>query len=117
MREEGLAEVIKEFAAGGRGVFGTCAGAILLAREVLNPAQDSLGILDITVTRNAYGRQMASDIFFEASKLGDVPIEMVFIRAPVIERVGVGVEILAEHAGRRRWCRRGMCWRLRFIRN
>jgi pyridoxal 5'-phosphate synthase pdxT subunit len=100
LREEGLHDAIQDFAAGGRGIFGTCAGAILLAREVLNPAQDSLGLLDMTVTRNAYGRQLASDIFFGASKLEDKPLEMVFIRAPVIERVGDDVEVLAEHTGK-----------------
>src|ERR1700728_1701546 len=64
LHEEGLYDEIKNFAARDKAVFGTCAGAILLAREVLNPAQDSLGILDMTVSRNAYGRQLASDIFF-----------------------------------------------------
>ncbi len=100
LQEEGLYEAIKKFAAEGRGVFGTCAGAILLAREVLNPAQESLGILDMSVLRNGYGRQVASDIFFGKSTLADAPLEMVFIRAPVIERVGEGMEILAEYAGK-----------------
>ena len=100
LQEEGLHEAIKKFVAEGRGVFGTCAGAILLATEVLHPAQDSLGILDMTVFRNGYGRQVASDIFFGDSKLADTPLEMVFIRAPIIERVGDGVEILAEYAGK-----------------
>jgi pyridoxal 5'-phosphate synthase pdxT subunit len=100
LQEEGLYEAIRQFAAEGGGVFGTCAGAILLAREVLNPPQDSLGVLDMTVLRNGYGRQMASDIFFGKSKLADAPLEMVFIRAPVIERVGASVEILAKYAGK-----------------
>jgi 5'-phosphate synthase pdxT subunit len=100
LQEEGLYDAIQKFAADGHGVFGTCAGAILLAREVLNPPQDSLGILDMSVLRNGYGRQMASDIFFGASKLADAPLEMVFIRAPVIERVGDGLEVLAEYAGK-----------------
>ncbi len=100
LREEGLYDAIQKFAAEGFGVFGTCAGAILLATEVLHPAQASLGILDMTVWRNGYGRQVASDIFFGDSKLADAPLEMVFIRAPVIERVGEGVKVLAEYAGK-----------------
>src|SRR5580693_9930586 len=100
LQEEGLFEAVKKFAADGGAVFGTCAGAILLAAEVKNPAQASLGLLDITVLRNAYGRQMASDVFFGSSKLTDAPMEMVFIRAPIIERVGAGVEVLAEYGGK-----------------
>jgi 5'-phosphate synthase pdxT subunit len=100
LQEEGLYEAIKKFAAEGRGVFGTCAGAILLATKVLHPAQDSLGLLDMTVFRNGYGRQVASDIFFGDSKLSDEPLEMVFIRAPIIERVGDGAETLAQYAGK-----------------
>ena len=100
LQEEGLFEAVKKFAADGRGVFGTCAGTILLATEVKNPAQASLGLLDMTVLRNAYGRQMASDVFFGSSKLTDVPLEMVFIRAPIIDRVGPGMEVLAEYGGK-----------------
>jgi pyridoxal 5'-phosphate synthase pdxT subunit len=73
--------------------FGTCAGAILLASEVENPKQTGLGALDITIRRNAYGRQVDSSIR-EGQFLND-PIEMVFIRAPKIERVGKGVEVVA----------------------
>ncbi len=73
--------------------FGTCAGCILLATNVENPMQTGLGALDITVRRNAYGRQIDSSIR-EGSFLGE-PIEMVFIRAPKIERVGEGVEVIA----------------------
>jgi pyridoxal 5'-phosphate synthase pdxT subunit len=97
LQEEGLFEAVKTFAADGGAIFGTCAGAILLATEVKNPAQASLGLLDMTVLRNAYGRQLASDVFFGASKLTDVPMEMVFIRAPVIDRIGPGVDVLAEY--------------------
>jgi pyridoxal 5'-phosphate synthase pdxT subunit len=100
LQEEGLFEAVKKFAADGRAVFGTCAGAILLATEVKNPAQASLGLLDMTVLRNGYGRQMASDVFFGSSKLTDVPLEMVFIRAPIIDQVGPGVEVLAEYGGK-----------------
>jgi pyridoxal 5'-phosphate synthase pdxT subunit len=78
--------------------FGTCAGAILLASEVENPRQRGLGAIDIGIRRNAYGRQVDSSIRegrFVDEKLGDSPIEMVFIRAPKIERVGQGVEVLA----------------------
>jgi len=77
--------------------FGTCAGAILLAAEVENPTQAGLGAIDIGIRRNAYGRQIDSSIregkFIE--KLAASPLEMVFIRAPKIERVGPGVEIIA----------------------
>jgi pyridoxal 5'-phosphate synthase pdxT subunit len=73
--------------------FGTCAGAILLANEVENPKQVGLGVLDIRIRRNAYGRQIDSSI--RTGKLGDSPLEMVFIRAPKIERVGPDVEVVA----------------------
>src|SRR6266705_204833 len=72
---------------------GTCAGAILLANEVENPKQTGLGALDIRIRRNAYGRQIDSSI--RTGKLGDSPLEMVFIRAPKIEHVGPGVEVVA----------------------
>jgi 5'-phosphate synthase pdxT subunit len=100
LQEEGLFDAVKQFAADGGAIFGTCAGAILLATQVNNPPQASLGLLDMTVLRNAYGRQLASDVFFGPSKLTDAPMEMVFIRAPVIDRVGPGVEVLAEHDGK-----------------
>src|SRR5246500_4391025 len=73
--------------------FGTCAGAILLAKEVENPNQSGLGALDVGIRRNAYGRQIDSSI--RQGKLGNTPIEMVFIRAPKIERIGPGVEVIA----------------------
>ncbi len=76
--------------------FGTCAGAILLAKQVENPHQPGLDALDITIRRNGYGRQIDSTIVEEPSTLGGDPLEMVFIRAPRIERVGVGVEVLAK---------------------
>lgn len=73
--------------------FGTCAGAILLAKEVTNPDQAGLGALDVSIRRNAYGRQLDSSI--REGQLGDSAIEMVFIRAPKFERLGPGVEVLA----------------------
>jgi 5'-phosphate synthase pdxT subunit len=100
LQEEGLADAIRQFVAKGRAVFGTCAGAILLARDVRNPSQPSLGLADLVVARNAYGRQVASEVRWEFSKLKPVPLEMVFIRAPIIEQVGPSVEVLAESAGR-----------------
>jgi 5'-phosphate synthase pdxT subunit len=88
--KEGFAK-LKEFVLA-KPTFGTCAGAILLARDVENPKQVGLGALDITVRRNAYGRQVDSSIR-EGKFLSD-PIEMVFIRAPKIERVGEGIEVI-----------------------
>jgi 5'-phosphate synthase pdxT subunit len=78
--------------------FGTCAGAILLASEVENPKQAGLGAIDIGIRRNAYGRQVDSSIRegqLMQEKLGDSSLEMVFIRAPKIERVGRGVVVMA----------------------
>jgi 5'-phosphate synthase pdxT subunit len=89
---------LEEFC-GSKPVFGTCAGAILLAREVINPAQRSLGLLDAVVERNAYGRQIDSAIVTAQTALAGGPLEMVFIRAPRIVSVGPGVEILAERDG------------------
>jgi 5'-phosphate synthase pdxT subunit len=89
--EEGFAK-LKEFVRV-KPTFGTCAGAIMLAKEVTNPDQPGLGALDIRIRRNAYGRQIDSSI--RTGKLGNSPIEMVFIRAPKIERMGSGVEVIA----------------------
>ncbi len=80
-------------------VFGTCAGAILLAREVRHPAQRSLGVLDAVVERNAYGRQIDSTILTEPTSLPGAPLEMVFIRAPRIAETGPSVEVLARRDG------------------
>jgi len=79
--------------------FATCAGCILLAREVLRPRQRSLGLLDATVERNAYGRQIDSTILTLPTELPGGPLEMVFIRSPRITRVGAGVEVLARRDG------------------
>jgi 5'-phosphate synthase pdxT subunit len=75
--------------------FGTCAGAILLASEVENPKQPGLGAIDIRIRRNAYGRQIDSSIREGKFLHPDSPLEMVFIRAPRIERVGPDVEVIA----------------------
>ena len=99
MEEEGLFDALKKFAADGGAFFGTCAGSILLAKQVHGPAQNSLALLDIAVLRNGYGRQLASDVHSGPSKLRKEPLEMVFIRAPIIESVGATVEVLAEDAG------------------
>ena len=107
LEEEGLSGAIQKFAAAGGAVFGTCAGAILLAREVQNPDQDSLKLLDMTILRNGYGRQLASDVVRGPSKLKKEPLEMVFIRGPIIVRTGPGVEILAEYAGKPALVQRG----------
>jgi len=76
--------------------FGTCAGCILLATDVSSPAQKSFAALDITVQRNAYGRQLDSTILTEPTTLPGGPLEMVFIRAPRIDRTGPAVEVLAS---------------------
>lgn len=100
LQEEGLFKAIRDFAADGGAIFGTCAGAILLATEVKNPPQESLGLLEMTVLRNAYGRQIASDVVSGSSTLKKEPLEMVFIRGPIIECVGPSVEVLATYAGK-----------------
>src|SRR5438132_8908338 len=89
---------LEKFHSAGKPIFGTCAGLIILAREVESPKQFSLGLIDVTVERNAYGRQRES---FEASgtvrlDTGPIQLETVFISAPRIRRVGPGVEALAE---------------------
>lgn len=94
----GFFEVLKKFVHQ-TPTFGTCAGAILLANRVESPAQRSLGALDITVERNAYGRQIDSTILSSDTTLPGGPLEMVFIRAPRIKQTGPGVETLASRAG------------------
>lgn len=101
MTEWGLDRAITAFHEKGRPIFGTCAGLILLARDVEGPQQPSLGLIDVGVERNAYGRQRES---FEASGVATLdgrprPIEMVFIRAPRIRRTGASVETLACYDG------------------
>jgi 5'-phosphate synthase pdxT subunit len=97
--EEGLDKSLAEHAAKGGAIFGTCAGAILLARDVQNPKQESLGLADISVIRNGYGRQLASEVRHGATEISPEPIEMVFIRAPIIDRVGPDTQVLAKSEG------------------
>jgi 5'-phosphate synthase pdxT subunit len=94
----GLLESLRHFV-NEKPTFGTCAGCILLARNVTNPPQASLGAIDISVERNAYGRQIDSAIKVGETKLPGGPLEMVYIRAPRISQVGAGVEVLAERDG------------------
>lgn len=98
--ERHLEPAILDLAQSGRPILGTCAGAILLARQVSHPEQPSFGLIDIAIERNAYGRQV--DSFIAAATgpaFGSEPIEMVFIRAPIIRQTGPRVNTLLEHAG------------------
>ena len=95
LERAGFYDVLDSFVRS-RPVFGTCAGCIVLAKEVTNPPQHSFGALDITVQRNAYGRQNDSVILNAPTSLPGGPIEMVFIRAPRISRLGSGIEVLAR---------------------
>ena len=98
--DEGIGPAIADFAAQGKPVFGTCAGAILLAKEVLNPRQEHLGLIDISIERNGYGRQIDSSVRRgDCPELASHPVEMVFIRAPIIRRVGEGVRVLGRSDG------------------
>ena len=95
---EGMFEALRDFGER-RPVFGTCAGAILLASEVSNPPQPSLGLMDIAIERNAYGRQLQSRVTHLAPEGLDGDLEAVFIRAPIIRRVGEEAKVLARYAG------------------
>lgn len=98
-RSAGLVEPLRERVAAGMPVLGTCAGLIVLAREVIG-GEPLFGCLDATVRRNAYGRQNESfetDVVVEGVER---PVRGVFIRAPIIESVGPDVRVLAEHGGR-----------------
>lgn len=98
MRDEPWFEALRAFDARGGSVFGTCAGAILVSREVRHPAQDSLALLDATIERNAYGRQVDS-FETELAVAGlAAPLGVAFIRAPRFVALGPGVEVLATHA-------------------
>ena len=98
LERAGFFDVLKTFVQT-KPTFGTCAGAILLAKHVLSPAQSSLEVLDITVERNAYGRQNDSRILEAETSLPGGPIEMVYIRAPRITQTGPEVEVLADREG------------------
>ncbi len=105
LERDGFLESLRSFTTA-TPTFGTCAGCILLAKEVLHPQQASLGVLDATVERNAYGRQIDSSIEQSPTRLGaqsdgvdDSALEMVYIRAPRITRIGPDVAVLAERAG------------------
>lgn len=95
---ENMFEPLREFGRT-RPIFGTCAGAILLASEVTNPAQRSLGLMDIEVERNAYGRQLDSRIARLRADGMPGEVEAVFIRAPVIKKVGERARVLARYQG------------------
>jgi len=102
LERDNFLESLRSFAAS-TPTFGTCAGCILLATKVLHPPQPSLGVLDATVERNAYGRQIDSSIEETATSLGGssdhAPLETVYIRAPRIQSVGKDVQVLAERDG------------------
>lgn len=93
----GFLEPLRQFGQSGKPIFGTCAGLILLAKEITNQSTVHLGLMDMTVTRNAFGRQ--KDSFEAALTIEGVADDFnaVFIRAPYIERVGEGVKILATY--------------------
>jgi 5'-phosphate synthase pdxT subunit len=92
-------EAFRAFAASGRPILGTCAGAIVLAREVSNPEQKGLGLIDLAIERNAYGRQVDSFVSDVACPSVGAPLQAVFIRAPRIRRTGEGVEVLGWYGG------------------
>lgn len=104
MRDEGLFEPLQKFGET-RPVFGTCAGAILVASEVSHPAQASLGLVDIAVERNAYGRQLDSRVVnlepepAFRDEAGSGSLEAVFIRAPIIQKTGPDVKVYLRYQG------------------
>ena len=109
MDEWRFVPALEKFHAGGKPIFGTCAGLILLARDVEAPKQTSLGFIDVGVERNAYGRQRESFATDGEALLDGQPrpLEMVFIRAPRIRRLGSDVETLASHRGEPVMARQG----------
>jgi 5'-phosphate synthase pdxT subunit len=97
----GLLTPLRERVSAGLPVFGTCAGMIFLAREVEGPPQDLLGVLDVRVRRNAFGRQVASfEAEVEVKGVDGGPVSGAFIRAPLVAEVGPEVEVLAEVDGK-----------------
>lgn len=101
LRHYGMDEAIRRRHAEGMAVFGTCAGLILMAREIQGSQQPRLGLMDITAARNAFGRQIQSfETDLSVPTLGEAPLRAVFIRAPYVSRVGEGVETLATFRNR-----------------
>lgn len=98
MGEYGFFPALRELAGQGLSMFGTCAGLILLAKDIAGSSQPRLGFMDVVAQRNAFGRQRESfETDLEIPALGPEPFRAVFIRAPYIERVGEGVEVLARY--------------------
>jgi 5'-phosphate synthase pdxT subunit len=99
MRKYNFIEAVRQFSNQGKPVFGTCAGLIVLAKTIQGQEEAHLGLMDITVSRNAFGRQRES---FETDlniKGIEEPVRAVFIRAPLIQSVGTGVDVLSEYNG------------------
>ena len=100
MDEYELAEPIRAFHSGGGAIFGTCAGLITVARDTVEGCRPTLGLMDVVARRNAFGRQVASfEVDLPVEGVAGLPVRAVFIRAPWIESLGPGVEVLARHAG------------------
>lgn len=102
MQRYGLDQILRQRAQQGMPVYGTCAGLIVMARDIEGyPQQPRLGLLDVAVARNAFGRQVDSfEIDLPVPKLGEPPLRAVFIRAPYVTRVGENVEVLASLDGK-----------------
>ena len=113
--EYGLDEAVRQaYETGGLAIWGTCAGAIWIAREILDYRQPHLGLMDIAVRRNAFGRQVDSfEVDLEVEGL-DAPFRAVFIRAPEIVRVGEGVRVRARHEGRVVFAEQERMWAMAF---
>lgn len=95
--EWGLMDKIRDRAAAGMAIYGTCAGMILLAKEIIGSDQPRLGLMDTAVRRNAFGRQRESfEAAMDVPEFGPAPVEAVFIRAPYIESAGPEVQVLAK---------------------
>ncbi len=109
LESNGFLEALRQLPAEGKPLFGTCAGAILLAKEATNPPQVSLGLVDVTIERNAYGRQLQSAVRRGRSALTGAPLEIVFIRAPIIRRVGAAARVVAECDGLPVAVEQGLC--------
>lgn len=110
LQRTNLFDALREKILGGLAAYGTCAGMVLLAREVVGGTPPTLGAMDIVVRRNAYGRQVDSfEADVEIPVLGPEPLRAVFIRAPYIEKAGDGVEVLATYAGRPVLAKQGNC--------